>query len=83
MLANSNDGGCISTIINLVLHSGAHPRMGVNDLSLNSLGQATMDDAIWLTKVVASDLDNDLQGMPSQPNEYRQQNFLQFRGRFT
>ena len=57
--------------------------MGVNDLSLNSLGQATMDDAICLTKVVDSDLDNDLQGMPSQPNEYRQQNFLQFRGRFT
>jgi hypothetical protein len=43
--------------------------MGVNDdLSLNSLGQATMDDAIWLTKLVASDIDNDLQGMP---NAYR------------
>ena len=38
--------------------------MGVNDLSLNSLGQATMDDAIWLTKLVGSDIDNDLQGMP-------------------
>jgi hypothetical protein len=43
--------------------------MGVNDdLSLNSLDQATMDDAIWLTKLVASDIDNDLQGMP---NAYR------------
>ena len=41
--------------------------MSVNDnLSLNSLGQATMDDAIWLTKLVGSDIDNDLQA-----NAYR------------
>jgi glutamate formiminotransferase len=73
VLANSNDGGCILTIINLILHSGAHPRMGVNDnLSLNSLGQATTYDAIWLTEVVASDIDNDLQGMP---NPYRNINY--------
>jgi hypothetical protein len=91
--------------------------MGVNDdMSLNSLGQATKDDAIWLTKLVASAIDNDLRGMPnayrntrytlckeiyrkwkecymipssivtrftSQPNEYRQQNFLPFRDQFT
>ncbi|KAL6599578.1 hypothetical protein ACP70R_045715 [Stipagrostis hirtigluma subsp. patula] len=48
--------------INLELHSGAHPRMGVNDdLSFHPLGQATMEDAAWLAKQVASDIGNDLQ----------------------
>ncbi|WVZ59727.1 hypothetical protein U9M48_009834 [Paspalum notatum var. saurae] len=48
--------------INLELHSGAHPRMGViDDLSFHPLGQATMGDAVWLAKLVASDIGNDLQ----------------------
>ncbi|CAL4934572.1 unnamed protein product [Urochloa decumbens] len=48
--------------INLELHSGAHPRMGVNDdLSFHPLGQATMEDAVRLAKLVASDIGNDLQ----------------------
>ena len=50
--------------INLELHSGAHPRMGVNDdLSFHPLGQATMEDAAYLAKQVASDIGNDFQGM--------------------
>ncbi|OEL20789.1 hypothetical protein BAE44_0018194 [Dichanthelium oligosanthes] len=48
--------------INLKLHSGAHPRMGVNDdLSFHPLGQATMEDAASLAKQVASDIGNDFQ----------------------
>ncbi|RLN16341.1 formimidoyltransferase-cyclodeaminase-like [Panicum miliaceum] len=48
--------------INLELHSGAHPRMGVNDdLSFHPLGQATMEDAASLAKQVASDIGNDFQ----------------------
>jgi len=48
--------------INLELHSGAHPRMGVNDdLSFHPLGQATMEDAASLAKQLASDIGNDFQ----------------------
>lgn len=48
--------------INLELHSGAHPRMGVNDdLSFHPLGQATMEDAASLAKQVASDIGNGFQ----------------------
>ncbi|TKV92726.1 hypothetical protein SEVIR_9G178800v4 [Setaria viridis] len=46
--------------INLNLHSGAHPRMGVNDdLSFHPLGQSAMEDAVSLAKQVASDTGND------------------------
>ncbi|TVU46326.1 hypothetical protein EJB05_05852 [Eragrostis curvula] len=48
--------------IKLKSHSGTHPRMGVNDdLSFHPFGEATMDDAACLAKLVASDIGNDLQ----------------------
>ncbi|XP_062215260.1 uncharacterized protein LOC133915892 [Phragmites australis] len=48
--------------INLESQSGAHPRIGViDDLSFHPLGQATMEGAAWLAKLVASEISNDLQ----------------------
>ncbi|GJM95783.1 hypothetical protein PR202_ga12561 [Eleusine coracana subsp. coracana] len=48
--------------IELKSHTGTHPRMGVNDdLSFHPFGEATMEDAACLAKLVASDIGNDLQ----------------------
>ncbi|KAJ4976011.1 hypothetical protein NE237_001117 [Protea cynaroides] len=48
--------------INLELHSGAHPRLGVVDhISFHPLARASLDEAVWLAKLVASDLGNRLQ----------------------
>jgi hypothetical protein len=50
--------------IELKSHSGTHSRMGVNDyLTFHPFGEATMEDAACLAKLVASDIGNDLQGM--------------------
>lgn len=50
--------------INLESHSGAHPRIGVvDDLAFHPLGQATMEDAASLAKLVASDIGNVFQGV--------------------
>jgi hypothetical protein len=50
--------------IELKSHSGTHPMMGVNDdLTFHPFGEATMEDAACLAKLVASDIGNDLQGM--------------------
>ncbi|XP_042520046.1 formimidoyltransferase-cyclodeaminase-like isoform X3 [Macadamia integrifolia] len=48
--------------INLEHHSGAHPRLGVVDhISFHPLARASLDEAAWLAKLVASDLGNRLQ----------------------
>lgn len=50
--------------INLKVHSGTHPRIGVvDDMSFHPLSPAaTMEDAAQLAKLVASDIGNGLQG---------------------
>ncbi|KAF8370154.1 hypothetical protein HHK36_031785 [Tetracentron sinense] len=48
--------------INLELHSGAHPRLGVVDhISFHPLARASLEEAAWLAKSVASDIGNRLQ----------------------
>ncbi|GMN57167.1 hypothetical protein TIFTF001_026285 [Ficus carica] len=48
--------------INLETHSGAHPRLGVvDDIVFHPLAQASLDEAAWLAKAVASDLGNRFQ----------------------
>ncbi|KAG8062652.1 hypothetical protein GUJ93_ZPchr0003g17933 [Zizania palustris] len=48
--------------INLELHTGTHPRIGViDDMSFHPLNQATMEEAAQLAKMVASDIGNCLQ----------------------
>ncbi|XP_006650273.1 formimidoyltransferase-cyclodeaminase-like isoform X2 [Oryza brachyantha] len=48
--------------INLEMHTGTHPRIGVvDDMSFHPLNQATMEDAAQLAKMVASDIGNGLQ----------------------
>ncbi|KAJ0051687.1 hypothetical protein Pint_01648 [Pistacia integerrima] len=43
--------------INLELHSGAHPRLGVvDDIVFHPLARASLDDAAWLAKAVAADI---------------------------
>lgn len=60
--------------INLELHSGAHPRIGViDDISFHPLGQATMEEASQLAKLVASDIGNGLQGMLNLLSVYKYQ----------
>lgn len=51
--------------INLEMHSGAHPRIGVvDDISFHPFSQAaTMEDAAQLAKLVASNVGNDFQGV--------------------
>lgn len=50
--------------INLETHSGAHPRLGVvDDIVFHPLAQASLDEAAWLAKAVASDLGNRFQGV--------------------
>lgn len=48
--------------INLELHSGAHPRLGVvDDIVFHPLGRASLDEAAWLAKAVAADIGNRFQ----------------------
>ncbi|KAJ0113265.1 hypothetical protein Patl1_01687 [Pistacia atlantica] len=43
--------------INLELHSGAHPRLGVvDDIVFHPLARASLDEAAWLAKAVAADI---------------------------
>ena len=55
--------------INLELHSGTHPRLGVVDnILFHPLAQASLDEAAWLAKVVAADITNQFQGQ-SNPSK--------------
>ncbi|XP_030546288.1 formimidoyltransferase-cyclodeaminase-like [Rhodamnia argentea] len=48
--------------INLELHSGAHPRLGVvDDIVFHPLARASLDEAAWLAKSVAADIGLKLQ----------------------
>uniref|UniRef100_A0A0D9VVX0 Formiminotransferase N-terminal subdomain domain-containing protein n=1 Tax=Leersia perrieri TaxID=77586 RepID=A0A0D9VVX0_9ORYZ len=48
--------------INLEMHTGTHPRIGViDDMAFHPLNQATMEDAARLAKMVATDIGNGLQ----------------------
>ncbi|XWS68591.1 hypothetical protein CRYUN_Cryun04dG0103700 [Craigia yunnanensis] len=48
--------------INLELHSGAHPRLGVvDDIVLHPLARSSLDEAAWLAKAVAADIGNRFQ----------------------
>ncbi|XP_061346720.1 uncharacterized protein LOC133292330 [Gastrolobium bilobum] len=45
--------------INLELHDGAHPRLGiVDDIVFHPLARASLDEAAWLAKAVAADIGN-------------------------
>ena len=49
--------------INLELHSGAHPRLGVvDDVVFHPLALASLDEAAWLAKAVAADIGTRFQG---------------------
>lgn len=49
--------------INLELHCGAHPRLGVvDDILFHPLARASLDEAAWLAKAVAADIGNRFQG---------------------
>nr|DAD23028.1 TPA_asm: hypothetical protein HUJ06_024491 [Nelumbo nucifera] len=55
--------GAAYEAINLELHSGAHPRLGVVDhICFHPLARASLDEAAWLAKLVAADIGNRLQG---------------------
>ncbi|KAK6919514.1 Formiminotransferase, N-terminal subdomain [Dillenia turbinata] len=48
--------------INLELHSGAHPRLGVvDDIIFHPLAQTSLDEAAWLARSVAGDIGNRFQ----------------------
>lgn len=48
--------------INLELHSGTHPRLGVvDDIIFHPLGRSSLDEAAWLAKTVAADFGNRFQ----------------------
>ncbi|KAG8364658.1 hypothetical protein BUALT_Bualt18G0021200 [Buddleja alternifolia] len=48
--------------INLESHCGAHPRLGViDDMVCHPLGRASLDEAAWLAKTIASDIGNRFQ----------------------
>ncbi|KAL5219589.1 hypothetical protein ABZP36_020273 [Zizania latifolia] len=70
--------------INLEMHTGTHPRIGViDDMSFHPLNQATMEEAAQLAKMVASDIGNCLQGLSnllslSLNNCHSIHNFLYF-----
>ncbi|XP_010905201.1 formiminotransferase cyclodeaminase-like protein [Elaeis guineensis] len=50
------------TAINLEMHSGAHPRLGVVDhICFHPLVRSTLEDAARVAKLVASDIGNGLQ----------------------
>ncbi|KAG6385128.1 hypothetical protein SASPL_153956 [Salvia splendens] len=43
--------------VNLEAHSGAHPRLGVvDDIVCHPLARASLDEAAWLAKTIASDI---------------------------
>ncbi|OMO96383.1 hypothetical protein CCACVL1_04979 [Corchorus capsularis] len=45
--------------INLELHSGAHPRLGVvDDIVIHPLARSSLDEAAWLAKALAADIGN-------------------------
>lgn len=49
--------------INLETHTGAHPRLGVDDdIVFHPLAHASLDEAAWLAKAVALDIGNRFQG---------------------
>ncbi|GLT47913.1 hypothetical protein SLA2020_215670 [Shorea laevis] len=49
-------------VVNLELHSGAHPRLGVvDDIVFHPLAQASLDEAAWLAKSVAAEIGNRFQ----------------------
>ena len=49
--------------INLELHSGTHPRLGVvDDILFHPLARASLDEAAWLAKAVSADIANQFQG---------------------
>ncbi|KAK6141126.1 hypothetical protein DH2020_025133 [Rehmannia glutinosa] len=48
--------------INLESHCGAHPRLGViDDIVCHPLARASLDEAAWLAKTIASDVGNRFQ----------------------
>ncbi|KAI3913561.1 hypothetical protein MKX01_022142 [Papaver californicum] len=48
--------------INLELHSGTHPRLGVVDqICFRPSAQTSLDETAWLAKSVASDIGSSLQ----------------------
>ncbi|KAK9149980.1 hypothetical protein Syun_008289 [Stephania yunnanensis] len=48
--------------INLEMHLGAHPRLGVVDhIVFHPLSQASLEEVAWLAKLVAADIANKLQ----------------------
>jgi glutamate formiminotransferase len=49
--------------INLELHTGDYPRLGVvDDILIHPLAQASLDEAVWLAKAMAADIGNQFQG---------------------
>lgn len=53
--------------VDLELHSGAHPRLGVvDDIVFHPLARASLDEAAWLAKAVAAEIGNRFQGLFSQ-----------------
>lgn len=49
--------------INLESHSGAHPRLGVvDDIACHPLARASLDEAAWLARAIASDIGSRFQG---------------------
>lgn len=63
--------------INLELHSGAHPRLGVvDDILFHPLSRASLDEAAWLAKAVALDIGSRLQGWYKSWNIYFKLYFL-------
>lgn len=49
--------------INLELHSGAHPRLGVvDDIVFHPLAQASLEEASWFAKKEAADIAKKFQG---------------------
>lgn len=49
--------------INLESHNGAHPRLGViDDISCHPLARASLDEAAWLARAIASDIGSRFHG---------------------
>lgn len=50
--------------IDLELHSGAHPRLGVvDDIAFHPLARASIDQATWLAKSVAAEIGHKFHGL--------------------
>ncbi|GMY32428.1 glutamate formimidoyltransferase [Fagus crenata] len=48
--------------INFELHTGNYPRLGVvDDILIHPLGQASLNEAVWLAKAIAADIGNQFQ----------------------